>query len=127
MQDFRSKNVFCRLSMGNACSSAWSNFLPSFFPDPSPFTAVSLTFASSSSACGVFSVLDIFFQRYHQHGCQAQLWPVVALELPESAPHPAQMDRELVLCKERADLQVQPLSYMCSLGRSWHSEGCPQD
>lgn len=44
MQCLRSKNLFCRLSMGNACSSAWSNHLYSLLPDISAFTAVSLTF-----------------------------------------------------------------------------------
>lgn len=42
-----------------------------------------------------------------------------ALEPPEFAPYPAQMGLELVILKERTE--VQPLSYMCSFRRSWYS------
>lgn len=111
-------------ALHRACSSAWSNLFPSFLPDLGVFTAVSLTFCSLL-LCVVFSVLSIFFQRCHQHGCWAQLWPVVALELPESAQHRWIWDWSYARRKETSKFNLQ--ATCVPLGDPQHSETHAQD
>lgn len=97
----------CSIS-GAKISSAGSPWgMPAPVPGATSFPPCSLTsvlslpflslFVPSSSACGVLLVSGILFLRCHQHGCQAQLWPVVALEPSESALHPTQVWVELII------------------------------